>query len=132
MMTMTTPFDYINSVSHNKVNMMQDTDNDVLAEKGYNAYIVNKGLSYFPDTILYANMMNKNWHLDNKLQYSFLLNILRPKKRFAKWVKKQESTDIEIVKAYYKCNNVRANEYVKILTKDQIKELETRTTIVYK
>ena len=125
-MMMTTPFDYINSVSHNKVNMMQDTDNDVLAEKGYNAYIVNKGLSYFPDTILYANMMNKSWQLDNKLQYSFLLNILRPKKRFAKWVKKQESTDIEIVKAYYKCNNVRANEYVKILTKDQITELETR------
>lgn len=123
---MTTPFDYINSVSHNKVNIMQDTDNDVLAEKGYNAYIVNKGLSYFPDTILYANMMNKNWQLDNKLQYNFLLNILRPKKRFAKWVKKQESTDIEIVKAYYKCNNVRANEYVKILTKDQITELETR------
>jgi hypothetical protein len=129
---MTTPFDYINSVSHNKVNMMQGTPNDALAEKGYNAYLVNMGLSYFPDTIEYANMMNRSVQLDNKLQYSFFLNILRPKKRFAKWVKKHESADIEIVKAYYKCNNARANEYVKILTKDQIKELETRTTVVYK
>ncbi len=123
---MTTPFDYINSVSHNKVNMMQDTDNDVLAEKGYNAYIVNKGLSYFPDTILYANMMNKNWQLDNKLQYSFLLNILRPKKRFAKWVKKQDNDDLNAVSLFYGYNYEKAKAALKLLTPDQIIKIKER------
>jgi hypothetical protein len=123
---MTTLFDYLNSINHNKKDLMTGTENDDLAEKGYPPYQINKGLSYFPDTIEQANIMNGCWQLDKKLQYYFLLSIIRPKKRFAKWVKKHEYADIEIVKAYYKCNNTRANEYVKILTKDQIRELETR------
>jgi hypothetical protein len=123
---MTTPFDYINSVSHTKVNMMQGTANDVLAEKSYNAYMVNKGLSYFPDTIEYANMMNGHWQLDNKLAYSFYLNILRPKKRFAKWVKKQDNDDLNAVSLHYGYNYEKAKTALKLLTPDQIIKIKER------
>ena len=70
---------------------MKGTENDKLAEKTYNAFITNKALSYFPDTVQLANMMNVNHGLDNKLQYSFLINIVRPGKRYSKWVKKDKA-----------------------------------------
>ena len=81
------PFDYINSINFTKKNLMRGTENDELAEKGYVPYITNKTLSYFTDTLLYANEMNRYHFLDNKLQYEFYLNSIRKKKRFAKWAK---------------------------------------------
>ena len=65
------PFEYLNSINSTKKNIMHD---DIM-EKEYNAFIINRGLSFFPDTILFANEMNVNHHLDNKLQYHFLINI---------------------------------------------------------
>ena len=63
------PFDYVNSVTDNKKNMMVGTENDELAEKSYNPFLSNKSLSYYMDTILYANEINQYSMLDNKLQY---------------------------------------------------------------
>jgi hypothetical protein len=123
------PFDYVNSISKTKNNMMQDTENDALAEKAYVPYIVNKALSYFPDTILHANLMNQNYHLNNRAQYTFLLNSIRPKKRFAKWVQDASNEDLNTVCAYYDCNTTRGQEYLSLLSSEQIemikKELET-------
>ena len=123
------PFDYVNSISKTKKNMMQDTENDALAEKTYVPYIVNKALSYFPDTILHANLMNQNYHLNNRAQYTFLLNSIRPKKRFAKWVQDASNEDLNTVCAYYDCNTTRGQEYLSLLSSEQIemikKELET-------
>jgi hypothetical protein len=122
-------FDYVNSISKTKKNMMQDTENDALAEKAYVPYIVNKALSYFPDTILHANLMNQNYHLNNRAQYTFLLNSIRPKKRFAKWVQDASNEDLNTVCAYYDCNTTRGQEYLSLLSSEQIemikKELET-------
>ena len=95
------PFDIINSISHTKKNLLIGTENDELAEKDYPAFLVNKGMSYFPDTILYANEVNRLAHLDNLLQYSYLLNSIRPVKRFAKWAKKSDSVDLDAIKEYY-------------------------------
>ena len=77
------PFDYLKSINTTKKNIMVDD----LTEKEYNAFIINRGLSFFPDTVLYANEMNLNHHLDSRLQYDFLINIIKKKKRFTKWVK---------------------------------------------
>jgi hypothetical protein len=126
---MTSPFDYVNSINKTKQNMMRDTENDELAEKGYNQYLTNNALSYFPDTILHANLMNQNYHLDNRPQYEFLLNSIRPKKRFAKWVKSVSYEELDIVATYYDCNITRAREYLSLLSGEQItamkKQLET-------
>lgn len=115
------PFDFINSITFGKNNLMEGTENDELAEKEYPAFLVNKGLSYFPDTALYANEMNIRAGIDNKLQYSYLINSIRPQKRFAKWVKKmQDSSDLDAVKEYYGYSNEKANQVLSILSEQQL------------
>lgn len=114
------PFDYINSINFTKVNMMSGTDNDELAEKGYDPFLSNRGLSYFQDTILWANEMNINHHLGKKPQYLYLLNSIRPRKRFSKWAKKIEVDNLDVICEFYGCNTKRAHEILDILSSDQI------------
>ena len=118
------PFDIINSISHNKKNLLIGTENDEVAEKDYPAFLVNKGMSYFPDTILYANEVNRLSHLDNLLQYSYLLNSIRPVKRFAKWAKKSDSVDLDAIKEYYGYSNEKAYQALGLLSKDQLNSIK--------
>lgn len=111
-------FDFVNSITHGKNDLMTDTDNDQLVESFYNPYVVNKSLSYFVDTILYANEMNK-FNIDKKLQYHYLLNSIRPAKRFAKWVKVEEE-QLEDIKQYYGYNTEKARQALSVLTTEQI------------
>ena len=117
------PFDYVNSINHKKNNMMRDTDNDQLAEDLYKPYVVNKALSYFTDTVFFANHVNQSPHMDNKLQYEFLLNSIRPRKRFAKWVKSEDNNDLEMVKEYYGFSDSKAIQALSILSPDQIETI---------
>ena len=121
---MANPFDYVNSINQNKKNMMRGSENDALSEKGYSAYMVNNALSYFPDTILHANLMNQQFHLDNRPQYEFLLNSIRPKKRFAKWVKDAGDKDLDMVCAYYECNRNVGRDYLSLLSSEQLNIME--------
>ena len=114
------PFDYLNTINVTKKNMMRGSENDELAEKEYNAFIVNRGLSLFQDTIALANEMNIHHDADNKLQYEFLINIVRPRKRFSKWYKKEEDGDLEAVKEYYGYSNEKAIQALTVLTRDNI------------
>lgn len=122
------PFDFINSINFTKKNLMRDTENDQLAEKGYVPYITNKTLSYFTDTLLYANEMNKYGHLDNKLQYEFLLNSIRPKKRFAKWHKPEQDDDIEVVSEFYNYSLPKARQVLSILSDNQLRTIREKMT----
>jgi len=99
---------------------MRDSENDTLAEKGYNAWVVNNALSYHVDTILHANLMNQYHDLDNRPQYEFLLNSIRPKKRYAKWVKNAGDKDLEMVCEYYKCNPTIGKDYLSLLSSEQL------------
>lgn len=110
------PFDYITSISSSKVNLMTDK----YSEKEYNPFMVNRGLSYFIDTVLYANEMNMNYHVDSKLQYQYLINIVRPKKRFSKWSKKVNNDDLSLIMEYYGFNKDKAQTALRILTTEQI------------
>ena len=123
---MANPFDYINSINFSKQDLMTGTENDELAEKGYVPFVTNRALSQFVDTILYANEMNMRPHLDNKLQYHFLINSIRPKKRFSKWAKRQDSDDFEAVKAYFSYNNAKTEQAISLLTPDQIRIIKKR------
>jgi len=117
---MASPFDYVNTITTSKVNMMRDSENDVLAESVYEPWLVNKALSYFPDTILHANIMNQYHHLDKRPQYEGLINSIRPKKRFSKWVKSASNEELELVCTYYKCNKIIAQEYLSLLPSEQL------------
>lgn len=120
---MSNPFDFLNSINQTKVNLMQE---DHLAEKDYNPFIVNRGLSYFQDTVALANEMNKHHDLPKKLQYEFYLNIVRPRKRFSKWFKKEEDGDLDLIKEYYGYSNRQALQALSILTKDNIQVIKQK------
>lgn len=113
-------FDYVTSINKSKKNLMRDTDDDAQSEKGYNAYLTNMALSYFPDTILHANLMNQNAHLNNRAQYEFLLNSVRSANRFKKWVKETSDDDIELIMSTYNCNKTLAKTYLKVLSPAQL------------
>ena len=121
---MSNPFDYINSVSHLKKDMMRGTDNDELSEKDYKPFLANRSLSFHADSILYSNEMNRLGHLDNLLQYDFYMNSLRSRKRFSKWMKPEESENVDIIREVYKCNLKKAIDASRILTKEHIKSLK--------
>ena len=123
---MTSPFDYVNAINFKKQDLMTGTENDELAEAAYVPFLTNRSLSNFPDTILYANEMNMNHHLDNKLQFHYLINTIRPKKRFSKWAKRQDSESFAIVKEYFKYNNTKTEQALAILSPDQIKIIKKR------
>jgi predicted transcriptional regulator len=117
---MTNPFDYVNSITSTKENMMHGTENDELAEKQYNSFIVNRALSQFKDTIFYANEMNLHNQLDNKLQYSFLINIVNKKRRYSKWAKKEQNGDIDVVREYFQMSNEKAKQALSVLNDEQL------------
>lgn len=120
---MANPFDYVNTINTTKKNMMRGSENDELAERGYNPWIVNNALSYFPDTILHSNLMNINHHIPSRPQYEFFLSSLRPKKRFAKWVKEEVNDDLELVMKYFEFNRSNARDAMSLLTVDDINEI---------
>jgi len=112
------PFSYLNAINNNVHYHFRD---DVILNKDYNAFMINRGLSYFPDTVLYANEMNKYHHLDGKLQFDFLINIVRKRKRFSKWHKSSESDDINAIKSYYGYSNEKARDVLPLFNMDQLK-----------
>lgn len=109
--------DYLYSINQSKKNIVKD---DVEAERKYPPFIINKCLSSFTDSVLYANEMNKNPHLDKRLQYDFFINSLKPRKRFTPWLRKETLEDIELVKQYYGYSHNKALEAVRLLTKEDI------------
>ena len=91
--------------------------------------MVNRGLSYFKDTAVIANEMNINHHLDNRLQFDFLINMIRKKKRFSKWNKPQIIDDLDVIKEYYGYSNKQAKAVHNLLSSEQIGKLRKK---VYK
>jgi hypothetical protein len=120
------PFDFVNDINLGKKDIITNSDNPELAEKTYNPYLTNKSLSYFPDTVQYANMMNMNSHLDHLLQYSFLINIVRKRKRFSKWYKNTSDEDLQAVIDYYGYSVNKAKEALKILDDEQLVTIKTK------
>ena len=113
------PFELINSISNTKKDILEN-------EKDYNAFMVNRGLSYFPDTVIYANEMNRFHHLDSRLQYHFLINTIRKRNRFSKWNKSIESENINAIKQYYGYSNEKARDVLPLLSNENLKTIRGR------
>jgi len=115
--------DWLNSINFNKDNLIEE---DSTLIKEYPPFIVNKCLSGHLDCVLFANEMNKYHFLDKDMQYNFYLNILRKKKRFSPWLRKEKVSDIEYVKQYYGYSNEKASQVLKILSDEQIEFIKQR------
>ncbi len=115
--------DYLNSINQTKNNLMDDDSSN---ESQYPPYVINKCFSGFLDTILFANEMNFYCNLDKKLQYDFYINIIRPKKRFSPWLKKENNSSLELIKKYYGYSDEKAKIALKILTDEQIEFIKSK------
>jgi len=113
--------EYLNAVNYSKEKLMDGEDE--MWEKKYPAYIVNKCIAPFQDTIFLVNEMNRNHHIDNKLQFDFLLNSLRKRKRYTPWLKAKKEKYLECIKEYYGYNNEKAKSALNILNDEQIKTI---------
>lgn len=119
-----TPFDYLNSVNDTKQDIMKDD----VDERSYVPFVINRSLSYFADTVGMANEVNRYHHIDKKLQYHFLINIIRKRKRFSKWIKPDLVSDMETVKEYYGYSNDKARQALNLLSPEQIEELRKKVS----
>ena len=116
--------EYLNSINFTKKNVMKSEDKQWI--KKYPAFIINKVLSGFQDTIMLVNEVNRNHFLDKDMQYSFLLNSIRSKKRFSPFLRASKLKNIDLVKEYYGYSNEKAKTVLDILTKDQLKLIKEK------
>ena len=116
--------DYLNSINFTKKDLMKSEDKQWI--KKYPAFIINKILSGFQDTIMLVNEVNRNHFLDKDMQYSFLLNSIRSKKRFSPFLRASKLKNIDLVKEYYGYSNEKAKTVLDILTKDQLKLIKEK------
>lgn len=110
----------LNSINFSKKNLLTTTEE----EKEYIPFVVNRCLSYFPDTLLHANEMNRLPFLDKRLQYEYYMNSIRPRKRFSKWLKRETNDDIGIIKEYFGMSEKKAREALSVLSPQDIKSMK--------
>ena len=113
--------DWLNSINLNKKNLFEEDP-----DAKYPSYVVNRCMSGHIDTVLFANEMNLNHHLDSEMQYSFYLNSVRKRKRFSPWLRKDEIKDLDSVKRYYGYSNEKAKQALRILTKEQLNFIKSK------
>ena len=119
-MSKKSPFDFLNSINYSKKNLIEEKED----EKQYVPFIVNRGLGYCQDTVMLANEMNVNCHLDNKMQYDFLKNTIRKRKRFSKWLKEDEDKKVDIICQAYGYSRNNAKHVAHLFDNKQINILE--------
>ena len=114
---------WLNSINQTKKNLI---DEDPSLEKEYSPYVINRCLSGHLDCIMFVNEMNKYHFLPKKIQYDFLLNSLRTKKRFAPWLRKDTIKDLDNVKRYYGYSDEKAKQALRILSKKQLNFIQSK------
>jgi hypothetical protein len=120
-------FDFLNSINDNKKDLLKE---DPLTEKDYIPFMINRGLSYFPDTIMFANEMNQHAGAPKNWQYDFYRIGITKKKRFSKWHKRdQNSEELELVMKEYSYSSEKAAKALQLLTEDQIHKLKEKHSI---
>ena len=116
--------DYLNAINHSKEPLLDSEDEQWT--KKYAPFIVNKCLAPFPDTIQLVNEINQYHYLDKKLQFDFLINSVRPRKRYTPWMKAKKLKNLEYVKEYYGYNNEKAKSALDILSDEQISAIKQK------
>lgn len=114
---MPTPFDYANSID--KRQYIEDMS-------GYSAFIINKKLSLSLNTLYYANEMNLNSHIDNRMQYDYFYNAIRPQKKrpFTKWIKDAKpEEDVGVIMEYFQYSHDKAKQLLAILQKEDLEKI---------
>jgi len=120
------PFDFIKAASHNKKDLIGESENPKLTAKQYNPYIINRGFTYFEDTILHSNEMNMRHNLFPEAQFEYYRGSLRPRNRFSKWHKAEKNKDLDMIQELYLVSRGVAKQYMKALTEDDLNALREK------
>ena len=119
-------FDFLNAINDTKKDLIRE---DPHTEKEYIPFMVNRGLSYFPDTILYANEMNSAAHIPKQWQFDFYRIGISKRKRFSKWHKQDKiEEDVKLVMKEYDYSHQKALQIIDLLSASQLKELREKYT----
>lgn len=117
-------FDFLNCINDTKKDLLRE---DPLSEKDYVPFMINRGLSYFPDTILYANEMNQHAGIPKDWQFDFYRIGIAKRKRFSKWHKKDSiEEDVKLIMTEYGYSHQKALQVMDILTESQLKEMREK------
>ena len=116
--------DYLKAINVSKESLLDSEDEQW--EKKFAPFIVNKCVAPFEDTVMLVNEINQLHHLDKKLQFDFLINSLRPRKRYAPWMKAKKLKNLEYVKEFYGYNNEKAKVALDILDDEQISAIKKK------
>jgi|694.fasta_scaffold01222_42 hypothetical protein len=117
------PFEFVKSINEKTGNILEQNSD---LEKAYTPFLVNRGLSFTPDTILSANEMNAAPFLDKRMQYDYLYSTVRKKKRYAKWIKAEQDDLEDLVVEHFQVSRRRAAEYLALLTDRDLQEIKER------
>lgn len=117
--------DYLNAINVSKEPLMDESEG--YAKQSYPPFVVTRCLSYFPDTLFVVNEMNTRPHTDSKMHFDFLRHAVRPRKRFSKWLKREEDERIAALVEYYGISSRKAREALRILTEEEIGEIVKAT-----
>lgn len=117
------PFEFVNAICYLKEDLFEDPQ----ADKDYNAFLINRSLSYFVDTVMFANEMNRYSSIPTKHQFAYYINTIARKKRFSKWAEKtSKSDDLDAVCSYYGYSKQRGKDVLDMLTTEQINYIKER------
>jgi hypothetical protein len=114
---------WLKAINQTKQPLLDDPE-DARDEAAYLPFVVNRCLSYFPDTIFQANEMNRRHGTDHKMQFDYLLQAVKKRKRFSPWLKAEKVEDIDTVKKFFRYSNRRALEALSLLTPEQIERIK--------
>ena len=117
------PFEFVKSINEKTGNLLEGNQD---LEKAYNPFLVNRGLSFTPDTILAANEMNATPYVDKRMQYHYLYLTVRKRKRYAKWIKAEQDDIEDMIVEYYGVSRRRAAEYAAMLTPEEVQEIKQK------
>ena len=119
--------DYLKAINETKEPLL-DSD-DKTWEKKFPPFVINRCLSMFYDTIMHSNEMNGLHFLPKRMQFHYLINSIRKKKRFGgKWLSQSKLKNLDVVKEYYGYSNAKAKEALNLLSDGQIEELKMSLT----
>lgn len=113
---------WVKSINSDKTNLLEAGE-DI---KQYTPFVVNKSLSYHWETVLFANEMNRSYHLPQDLQYLFYLHSIKRGNRYSRWIKKESTENIELIKKYYNYNDAKAYEVIDLFSKEQINYIKNK------
>ena len=116
------PFDFISSICEGSrgKNLFSDPTTE---EKSYVPFVVNRALSYHGDAVLLANEANRRHQLSPRMQYDFLRHSLRPRKRFSKWLKNEDSDAVLLIKKAYGYSSEKARQVAPLFNSQKLQQL---------